>query len=662
MKKIVGLFFVFGMVSCQHGVMEQALKLAGDNRKELEKVLVHYQDSGLKLDAARFLIENMPGSYGVDSTSLERLEPVYEAYDSVNRSFGYRMEGVWGDWNGWGERIDSLAQSHFSLLETLPVVMDLSHVKADYLIREIDRSFEAWQRNVYAKDASFDDFCEYVLPYRRLNGLVADHVRDTFYHRHADTYYITEGKRWLEETDSLLYEYRHLSHSGFRGTRIPVQRAEIFERIRHGLCMHRCWYNSILLSSLGMPVAVDFVPAWGNRNSSHTWNVLLVDGQSHAFEAFWDNDRWKYKRIYNNRDIDHLWGKFRLPKVYRHTYSNHIEGPLADGRVAKEDIPPLFLNIKKKDVSAEYFEPHDVTVELTEPVPEGVRYAYLAVFGNQQWHPVQWGRIGDDCTVTFHGMGKDMVYLPVYYKYGRTMAAGSPFKLEEDGSMRMLRDDGERTSVHLRMTSGTPICRVSHAHFNRPRGVRWVGLKDGKPDRELLVWKDSLNLKYSETEVMTDSSYRYVRMYLRSDTLSMGEIGFHTSEGKVASVKVLTRMNAFSPKENADMLTDGVEGTAFYGQVPEKYIDFDLGKECRLTAIGLYPYLAGGMEKGEYELYYWEKGGWYSLGRKEGDGNSFLKFDDVPANCLMMLKDCSKGWNSSERTFICREGGSVCWE
>ena len=69
MKKIVGLFFVFGLVSCQHGAMEQALELAGDNRKELEKVLVHYQDSGLKYDAARFLIENMPGSYGVDSVS-----------------------------------------------------------------------------------------------------------------------------------------------------------------------------------------------------------------------------------------------------------------------------------------------------------------------------------------------------------------------------------------------------------------------------------------------------------------------------------------------------------------------------------------------------------------------------------------------------------------
>ena len=89
--------------------------------------------------------------YSESCGTIEKLEPVYEAYDSVNRSFGYRMEGAWGDWNGWGERIDSLAQSHFPLLGTLPVVMDLSHVKADYLIREIDRSFEAWQRNVYAK-------------------------------------------------------------------------------------------------------------------------------------------------------------------------------------------------------------------------------------------------------------------------------------------------------------------------------------------------------------------------------------------------------------------------------------------------------------------------------------------------------------------------------
>jgi len=120
---------------------------------------------------------------------------------------------------------------------------------------------------------------------------------------------------------------------------------------------------------------------------------VLINGESHAFEAFWDNDRWKYKRIYNNRDDDELWGRFRLPKVYRYTYSNHIEGPLADVEVDKDDIPELFRSVKKVDVSSEYFETADVTVELTGEAPQGVKYAYLAVFGYQDWHPVQWAKI-----------------------------------------------------------------------------------------------------------------------------------------------------------------------------------------------------------------------------------------------------------------------------
>ena len=664
MKKLMlWICILGGMFSCQQNArLEQALELAGTNRPELEKVLTHYRDSGLKYEAARFLIENMPGSHGADSAALARLYPVYDAYDAINRASHYQADGKWGVPGVWGERIDSLEKKHVRLFDRLPTVMDLQHVKADYLIREIDRSFLAWERNVYASGGSFEDFREYVLPYRQQNGLVMDAARDVFYQRHARDYYVQEGKSWLEETDSLLYEYHHLTHSGFRGIRIPIVRAETFERLRYGVCMHRCWYNALLLSSLGMPAAVDFVPAWGNRNSSHTWNVVMVDGKSYAFEAFWDNDRWKYKRIYNNRNIDHLWGKFRLPKVYRYTYSNHMDGPVADGKVSGEDIPPLFRNVKKKDVSAEYFEPHDVTVRLTEAVPENARYAYLAVFGNQQWHPVQWGLIGGDGTVTFRGMGKDMVYLPVYYKRGQVIPAGSPFKLEPDGSMSPLQDDGMRGNVHLRVVKGTPVCRVNHPHFNRPRGFRWVGLKDGHPEDELFVWNDSLTLKYSEAALSVDSAYRYVRMYLQDDTLSMGEISFHTSEGRIPSVDVLTEVRTFSPDENREMLTDGIEATACHGLVLERYVDFDLGKEYRLTGIGLYPYLDSELTEGEYELYCWSDGGWQSVGRKTADGKGYMEFEDVPISSLLMLKDCSKGWSSAERPFVYREGGHVCWE
>lgn len=658
MDKLILWVGVLCLFSCQENLrLEQVLKLSGENRAELEKVLYHYQDSGLKYDAARFLIENMPGCQGMDSLSLERLQPVYDAYDDISRASGYRTD------RKWGERIDSLAEKYSYQFGAPLQVMDLSHVKADYLIREIDRSFLAWQRNVYARDASFENFCEYVLPYRRLNGLVADHARDTFYIRHGGEYYVGEGRDWLEETDSLLYKYRHLTHSGFRGARIPVHSSETFEYLRHGLCMHRCWFNSLLLSSLGMPVAIDFVPAWGNRNNSHTWNVVLMDGQSYAFEAFWDNDRWKYKRIYNNRNIDHLWGKFRLPKVYRYTYSNHMEGPVSDSQVAKEDIPPLFRNIKKKDVSAEYFAPHDVAVKLPEPLPDDARYAYLAVFGYQQWHPVQWGRIDSNGKVDFSAMGTDIVYLPVYYKHGRTVPAGPPFKLWENGNITFLQDDGKRGSVHLRIIRGAPVCDANRLHFNRSRGIRWVGLKDGRPEKELLEWKDSLTLQYSETALVTDSVYRHIRMYLRDDTLSMGEVSFYASEGRIPSVKVLTEIHAFSQHENGDMLTDGVEATACYGWVTQRYVDFDLGQEYKLTAVGLYPYLESEVSEGDYELLYWNAGRWCSVDMQKADGKGYLTFEDVPLNALLMLKKRGRGWEgySSERIFIYKEG-HVCWE
>ena len=40
--------------------LEQALSMAGENRAELEKVLEYYKNDSIKLEAARYLIRNMP--------------------------------------------------------------------------------------------------------------------------------------------------------------------------------------------------------------------------------------------------------------------------------------------------------------------------------------------------------------------------------------------------------------------------------------------------------------------------------------------------------------------------------------------------------------------------------------------------------------------------
>ena len=96
---------------------------------------------------------------------------------------------------------------------------------------------------------------------------------------------------------------------------MPIYYAATFEYVKRGSCDDKAWYNCLQLSALGMATAIDFVPEWGNRSGGHSWNCVIVNGETHPFEPFWDADRWKYKRIYNNEGFDLLWGRFRLPKV-----------------------------------------------------------------------------------------------------------------------------------------------------------------------------------------------------------------------------------------------------------------------------------------------------------------------------------------------------------
>jgi len=75
-KRIVYFWMIVVAVGCsQYPVeVERALKLAGENRTELEKVLEHYKqhpEDSLKLKSAYFLIANMPYHYAIHDAYLE---------------------------------------------------------------------------------------------------------------------------------------------------------------------------------------------------------------------------------------------------------------------------------------------------------------------------------------------------------------------------------------------------------------------------------------------------------------------------------------------------------------------------------------------------------------------------------------------------------------
>lgn len=634
---LIGLFL---LSACQDRGLANALSLAKDNRTELEKVLEHYQGDKPKYEAASFLISNMPGHSRRDSLAVRQLQPYYDKCCEIAETHGWQRTAAWRDEaNAYWKEMGPKALSSIDNAKA-----DVRVLKADWLIREIDLSFKAWQENAYSRSIDFDSFCRYILPYRIHNGLCADDSRSLFYQKHAG-WFADHKVDFRTRVDSLLYQYKHLVHSDFVAMSLPLLSFGVFEQMKKGLCDDRCKFNVALLSSLGMPVAQDFVPAWGNRSSGHSWNVIVLNGQSYPFEAFWDEDRWKYNRIYNNESLDLKWGKFRLPKVFRNTYEAHLEGPLGDKQVAPRNIPSLFQNPWIKDVSDQYFQGIDVDLEITRKIPEGATYCYLCVFDHKGWIPVQWGEIEASSRVTFQKMGKDIIYLPAFYQNGIITPAADPFLLDNDGKCTAFSVSGGQQCITSRQAK--PFLDEKEIATEK----RWlVGMElqgcehPASTGEKLYEWTDTLDMWNNRVTLSPSRPYRYYRLVPASDSIALCELTFRTLRETgwvdVLPVTVSGCVVGVNTGEKIEMMSDHLSATGFKGILGGKRgegVLFDLGSPCLLREIAFTPYSVAGVTKGkDYELFYWDDR-WVSVGKVTGEDDR-ATFERVPTGTIYWMK------------------------
>ncbi|GHT76115.1 hypothetical protein FACS189463_0560 [Bacteroidia bacterium] len=151
--------------------MEQFLQFAGSNHAELEKILQHYSQNpadSLKYRAALFLIENMPGHYSYKNQEV--INQYYDGIDSITES--YKNSEDYGAINAAYEKESA---GYVNLLE---FVEDIQIITSGFLIDNIDSSFEVWQNGEWAKHVNFDDFCEYILPYKSTECQTLDNWRE----------------------------------------------------------------------------------------------------------------------------------------------------------------------------------------------------------------------------------------------------------------------------------------------------------------------------------------------------------------------------------------------------------------------------------------------------------------------------------------------------
>lgn len=362
--------------------LEQALEKSGENRDELEKVLNYFaarKGDSLKLKSAQFLIANMPGHYSWKSPELihywNSMNSLHPNMSSIMRKVIYSIP--WHSNNitiGVGQKLE-----------------DIKVMQADFLIQHINNTFSMWQNCPWLQNISFDDFCEYLLPYRIGDEPIVktDSTQYLWKYIKGDMDYYNYTPLLLDDIRSFLRGYIGNSDNIYF-TDLDMSALRRTDKYNMD-CLDMCYYDVIGLRSTGIPSAIDYVPNWPTRNGRHYWRVII--------DPTCANDNY-------SEAMNPIAGK-----VYRMSYS-HNPIPYPNGI---DSIPEFFKDPFMKDVTDKYIKVTNLEVatrrHFDKYIPKNI---YLAVFNDLEWKPISWSENKKN-RATFEKVGRNVVYLPICY-------------------------------------------------------------------------------------------------------------------------------------------------------------------------------------------------------------------------------------------------------
>lgn len=440
----------------------ETLEKAGDNRTQLEQVLSHYTslNDSLTLDAAFYLIANMEGHCYV----------TYELHDTTDAQINFDVLD-YPDYSTLKAAYDTLETQYGELdFERKEKIYDLDIITADFLIKQIDYAFKAWREKPWAKDLSFEDFCEYVLPYRGSNEPLED-WREMFWDKYKDIEIkMTDPSDPVEAAAPINDDIKSWFTFDPRFYYHPTDQG-LSEMLENGIgrCEDMTNVTIYAMRANGLAVTSDYTPYWANAGNNHAWNAIITpDGTVTPFMGA-ERNPGKY----------HLANK--LAKAYRKMFGKHMEN-LVFQEKKQEKIPRWLSGKNYIDVTDSYTDVCDVTVTFTQSIPDSVDIAYLCVFNSGEWKAIHWGRIINGAAV-FTDMGVDIAYLPALYISEEISPFGAPFILRADCSIREL-DPTEQTTISARLTSTTR--RKQKVSTD---GIAQISLNAGQ-EYELFYWMD----------------------------------------------------------------------------------------------------------------------------------------------------------------------------
>ncbi|MDR1339147.1 MAG: transglutaminase-like domain-containing protein [Prevotellaceae bacterium] len=591
--------------------METVLDQAGKNRKELEKVLKHYSREpadSLKWRAAEFLIVNMPGKHS--------------AYYDAPWNYVAAMCLRWTSSSDKQKVLDTYKISE-------PVVQeDITCITAEYLINNIELAFKVWQERPWGKHIPFDAFCEEILPYRvgveplenwREKALAGFADLDSVLNKPATT--SAEACRIV---NNLLPRFR--IDNDFP----PMNFSQLMASAK-GTCDGMAALAVFSMRALGIPVTFDFTPRWINMSSGHSWNAVRDSTGNHI--SFMGTERNPYEPHPGT-----LRNIYKKGKVYRKTFAMQQNIQTEDS-----NIPPLLEAYKNiKDVSAEYAGCTDtVTVPLKYPPVMSTGYVYLAIEQDHRFYPIAWTE-DSGATCHFPSVGRDIIYYPVYYANNRSTPAGDPFWLDNDGNRMILSPDS--TDMLLTLNKIDPDNNISRwlkcMHHGIFEGANQSDFSDAKV---LYTINHIPGIFYNDVILRIPVNYRYVRYKSpEGGGCMVSEIEFYGSEEeKLSGISIGTPGAWNNSNRTCDKAFDD-DITTFYDAFEKSgaWTGLDFQEQKQIHKIRYLPRTETQFiyEGHHYQLFYWTKDGWTSLGKQTATSNGSLQYH-APSQTLLYLEN-----------------------
>lgn len=611
---ILGLIFFY--YSCTNNIpkeVRQTLKLAGNNRNELEKVINYYKQSkdSLKLQAAYFLIANMPyHSWEIGYSQFEA------AFDSIAKyPFIDKRREV------FETILDSI--SLLPTLDTTQEMKDIIELNADFLIANIELAFEAWYKYPKDKRGDFATFCNYILPYRNANEPVEPGTRKKLMEEYYWVFDSLNANVSLKNVaDQIITNFHYQNLTSIRNYYpFPLSISQ-YERSKIGLCQDEVNYFIHLFRALGIASFDESVLHWGNHHTSgHSWLRLQYG-----------------KEIYCENNLIEVYKKESIPKVNRRTF--------AINKTIKQTLT-FFL-----DVTSEYKETININIEniFQENAKSG--FPVLCIFDAlNNWIKVIEGEELNNQLV-FRNVGTNVLYLPSFYTKGKIKPAYHPIFIDSSKNIHIYHPlELKEDSIVLHRKAGLVTPRnktkrqwIDSLRFGIFQGSNDIGFKNAQT---LAKIRKMSSTQPQILEVKCNKTYKYIRFYANKHETYLALLELYNKQGKRIKCKLSeTSKIPISWKEGA---LDEDQLTFYGGKGFSLVLELDFPQ-----TIGNIRYQARNddnhIDQGDtYELFYWHNTTWTSLGVQLAT-DTLLVYHEVPQNALFWLRNLSKG--KEENPFI----------